>query len=52
MARLFATTRGAFVPFPWPSSANAIALAVAVRFSIFDDAADSDLSNSEENGRM
>ena len=46
MARVFATMMPALCFVGSPSSASAIALADAVRFSIFDEAADSERSNS------
>jgi hypothetical protein len=52
IARVFATTSGAFVPLAMPSSARAIALADAVRFSILEDAADSDRNSSAVKGAM
>ncbi len=46
MARVFATMVAAFCFVGSPSSASAIALAEAVRFSIFDEAADSERNSS------
>jgi hypothetical protein len=52
MARVFATTMAALCLVGSPNSASAIALADAVRFSIFDEAADSDRSRSGAYGAM
>jgi hypothetical protein len=52
MVRTFATMTDALCRLGSPSSAKAMAFAEAVRFSILEDAADSERMSTDENGAI